>query len=131
MDIYLQVANQVSSDARQIFLDSASLNTSSVELADEVVMATGDVDVLQRAVEDDREAIATVTCTANETIVLAQSVWERISQINVCSRTMYVASRTTIRLGLGQGVVLGDPTPFTGRIRHHQTRRMKVCEPHK
>lgn len=46
-------------------------------------MATSEVNALGQAVTDDRDAIAMVTCVANDTIVLAEDVLGRLQQINV------------------------------------------------
>ena len=78
------MATQANSSAAQTFSNAVSLNSSTAELAEEVATAIGEVDALDQAVTDDKDAIATVSCVANDTIVLAEDVLGRIQQINVC-----------------------------------------------
>lgn len=73
----------MNSNASQAFSNAVSLNSSTAELAGEVAMATSEVNALGQAVTDDRDAIAMVTCVANDTIVLAEDVLGRLQQINV------------------------------------------------
>jgi hypothetical protein len=73
----------VNSNAELSLSNAISLNSSTTELVDDVAMATDEVDALDQAVADDRDAIATVTCVANDTIVLAEDVLGRIQQISV------------------------------------------------
>lgn len=79
----VQVATRVNSSAGQTLSNAVSLNSSTAELADEVATATSEVNALDQAVANDKEAIAIVTCVANDTIILAVDVQERIIQINV------------------------------------------------
>ena len=45
--------------------------------------AESEVDELEQAVTDDREAIEVLTSTANETIILAEDILQRITIVNV------------------------------------------------
>lgn len=80
---FLQMANQINVRAGLILSDALALNISAADLEEEVATAESGVDELDQAVVDDREAIAVVTCTANDTIVLAEDILERITIVNV------------------------------------------------
>ena len=79
----MQLAIQTNNRVNLILSNATSLNSSSAELAVEVVTATGEVDRLEEAAMDDERAISTLTCTANDTILLGEDILQRITVINV------------------------------------------------
>ena len=65
-------------------LDNAtSINSAAQELANNVSMVTDEVDQLEQTVREDKEAIATATDTAIESIAVANNLTEQITIIQV------------------------------------------------
>lgn len=83
LDQTMQISNEVNSRAEQILSNATSLNDSAGELAEEVGAASSQVDVLERAVMEDKDAIAAASSVANQTIILAEDLQGRLAQINV------------------------------------------------
>ena len=73
----------MNSRAAQILSNATSLSAGANELAEEVGVTSGQVDALEQAAMDDRDAIAAASSVANETISLAEDLQGRVAQINV------------------------------------------------
>ena len=95
----MQFAGQLNRRADRVLSNVTSLNSSAAQLVEDIDTATTEVDQLEQAVMDDREAISELTNTANETIVLSKEVLDRITVVNV-------SMKACRKVGRGEGTCM-------------------------
>jgi methyl-accepting chemotaxis protein len=79
----IQLADQVNQSASGALDNATSINSTAQELANDVSMATAEVDQLEQTVREDQEAITMATDTATESIAVANNLTEQITTIQV------------------------------------------------